>query len=282
MKTLNSIDFSSIGNKDRIRKIIVDELNLNYQEVKRYFFYPDPLDIEKKINSFVVAKPKEALQIFNLSKTGLGLGEILLYFLCDGLTLSGFKSQIDAYVDSVPFAEIKAVKYLGKGKFGDIRFGASSSEANLIFLKDIKDLVEHSSKPSIIDSELEISRKQMNELRKIKNAYIEGSLNLKITVNGNIRSKNRYVCSIDDIDFEQQIRQLMLNDTVKNPTTYYEIEDKYISEILKMNIGTENFLCFDRSSARCIFFGKLTKNMLSIDRVTQGRIKPCLDLTPTV
>ena len=103
-----------------------------------------------------------------MSITGFGPGEILLYFLCDTVTLSGFKSQIDAHVDGKPLAEIKAVRPSNKPNwYYDFRFGADASEPNHQFLFEVRNFVNHTNNPALLENELEITRTKITELRKI-------------------------------------------------------------------------------------------------------------------
>jgi len=282
LKFLNSFDFSSIENKDRIRRIIIDELGID-EEIRDYYFDPLVNNVQNRLNEFRTKFPEPYLSLFQLTKTGLGVGEILLYFLCDNLTLSGFSSQVDLCIDGKPFAEVKSVIPLNQeGLYGDIRFGAWSSIANLEFLREIKDFVTHSFYPNLIVTELEISSKKLDEIRKIRNEVIERSIELKLSVNGNVRTSAGYICDLNDSDFETKIRQL-LSTSMKNPVSYQEIEDKFISNILDINsAGNEKFLCFNRKTGECIYFGKLTKDMMTVDRVTQGKIKPRLDLSSSL
>ena len=100
----------SVENKAEIRRKIISALGLENWEVEGFFFNPSLPNIPDKINLFVESFPLESKKLLNMSITGFGPGEILLYFLCDNLALSGFKSQIDAHVDGKPLAEVKAVR----------------------------------------------------------------------------------------------------------------------------------------------------------------------------
>ncbi len=243
-----------------------------------FFFDPAHSDIKRSINSFVEAYPVESIWILNISYNGFGPGEVLLYFLCENLTLSGFSSQIDSFVSSTPFAEIKAVQQMFDGVHGDFRFGGFADEANHTFLQDVRRFIDHTANSAILANELEISRRKITELRKINSDGDEFNLNLKI-VNGVIFAGNTPLCKRSDIDFSSKVQFALDNLSEKTPNTFSEIENKYFTKVLDTSVGRSNFLFFDRKTAKCLYFGKISREMLSIERVTQGRIKPYINLS---
>ena len=279
MKTFNSTDFASVENKADVRTKIINALGLNHWEVEGFFF--DPLnfpDVSSKINYFVESFPLESKKLLNLSINGLGPGEILLYFLCENLTLSGYKSQIDASVNGKQFAEVKAVIPSNKPSwYYDFRFGVNASEPNHQFLLDVKNFVNHTNNPALLENELEITRTKISELRKIELSVDEYSISIKV-INGEVYSGNTRLCRRSDIDFAKKIQEAFDTSSLKTPNFFSEIEDRYFSNVLSSPIGQHDFIFFDRNSAKCIYFGKLTRDMLSIERVTQGKIKPFVKL----
>lgn len=279
MKTFNSTDFASVENKADVRTKIINALGLNHWEVEGFFF--DPLnfpDVSSKINYFVESFPLESKKLLNLSINGLGPGEILLYFLCENLTLSGYKSQIDASVNGKQFAEVKAVIPSNKPSwYYDFRFGVNASEPNHQFLLDVKNFVNHTNNPALLENELEITRTKISELRKIELSVDEYSISIKV-INGEVYSGNTRLCRRSDIDFAKKIQEAFDTSSFKTPNFFSEIEDRYFSSVLSSPIGQHDFIFFDRNSAKCIYFGKLTRDMLSIERVTQGKIKPFVKL----
>lgn len=277
MKTLNSTDFSSVGNKAAIRTKIINELNLD-KYVQDFFFDPAHSDIKRGINLFVEAYPIESVQILNISYNGFGPGEVLLYFLCDNLTLSGYSSQIDTFVNSSPFAEVKAIQQMFEGVHGDFRFGGFADEANHAFLQDVRRFIDHTGNSAILPNELEISRRKITELRKIDSEGEEFNLVLKV-VNGLVFVGNTPLCKRSDIDFSSKVQFALDNLSEKTPNTFSEIENKYFAKVLSTAVGQSDFLFFDRKTARCLYFGKIGREMLSIERVTQGRIKPYINLS---
>ena len=268
----------SVENKAEIRRKIISALGLEYWEVEGFFFDPSISNIQSKINLFVESFPLESKKILNLSFTGFGPGEILLYFLCDNLYLSGFKSQIDAHVNGKPLAEIKAVRPSNKQHwYYDFRFGAEASGSNYQFLAEVRNFVNHTNNPALLENELEITRTKISELRRITLNVDEFSLNLKI-INGEIYSGNSKICKRSDIDFSSKIQEAFNSLSSKTPNYFKEIEDKYFDSIINSSIGNHNFIFFDRTTARCVYFGKIIREMLSIERVTQGKIKPFIKL----
>ena len=280
MKTFNSTDFSSVENKADVRTKIINALGLKHWEVEGFYFDPTAVpNVLTKINYFVDSFPIESKKLLNLSVNGLGPGEILLYFLCENLTLSGYKSQIDASVSGVPFAEVKGVLPDVKNSvFYDFRFGVDASEPNHRFLFNVRNFVNHTNNPTLLENELEITRKKIAELRKISIDVNEYSLNLKI-VNGTVYSGDTKLCERNDINFASKIQEAFDQASSKTPNFFKDIEDLYFAEILKSPIGNHDFMFFDRKSAKCIYYGKITKDMLSIERVTQGKVKPFINLT---
>jgi hypothetical protein len=274
LKPLNPTDFTSVGNKADIRRTIINELGLNYLQVQNFFFSAESPNLPERINAFTDAFPSQAVKLLSISFNGYGPGEVLFYFLCDNATLSGFTSQIDVNVNSRPFAEIKAAKELKPRVFGDFRFGGAFSEANYEFLVGVRNFVNHSENPAIILSELELSQKKINELRQMTSYSDEFSLNLKI-VNNDVYANGFRLCNRSDIDFAQKIQIAFTTLSEKSPKTFKEIEDKYFSRVEHI-LDKTNFLLFNRKNAKCEYFGKLSREMLSIERVTQGRIKPLI------
>ena len=278
MKTFISTEFTSVENKADVRIKIIKALGLADWEVQGFFFNPlDVPNLPAKINYFVESFPLESKKLLDLSINGLGPGEILLYFLCDNLSLSGFKSHIDASVNGVPFAEVKAVLSAGPGRYCDFRFGVDASEPNHQFLFDVRNFVNHAGNPAMLENELEITRTKISELRQISIDTDEFYLNLKV-LDGEIYAGPKRICKRSDIDFACKIQDALDNASNKTPNFFSEIEDRYFSQILDSQIGKQNFLLFDRKTAKCIYFGKISKEMLSIERVTQGKVKPFINL----
>lgn len=269
----------SVENKAEIRRKIISALKLENWEVEGFFFDPSTTDIKSKINLFVESFPLEAKTLLNMSISGFGPGEILLYFLCDNLTLSGFKSQIDASVNGKPFAEVKAVKPSNKPNwYYDFRFGVDASEPNHQFLFEVRNFVNHTNNPALLENELEITRTKITELRKIALNVDEFSLNLKV-INGDVYANNTKICKRSDIDFASKIQEAMDKVSSKTPSYFEEIEDRYFNSVVNSPIGSHDFIFFDRTTAKCIYLGKITKDMLAIERITQGKIKPFVKLT---
>ena len=253
-------------------------LGLKDWEVEGFFFDPSTSNIKAKINFFVESFPAESKKLLNFSPAGLGPGEILLYFLCDDLVLSGFKSQIDASINGIPFAEVKAVRPSNKPDwYYDFRFGVDASEPNHQFLAEVNNFVNHTNNPALLESELEITRTKITELRKISLNVDEFSLNLKI-VNGEIYAGSEKICKRSDVDFASKIQQAIDKVSIKTPSYFDEIEDRYFNRVIQSPIGNHNFVFFDRNSARCAYFGKIQRDMLAIERITQGKIKPFIKL----
>lgn len=249
-------------------------------DIDGFFFDPSTAsNVPRLINYFVDSFPLESKRLLDLSVNGLGPGEILLYFLCENLTLSGFKSQIDCMVNGKPFAEVKAALASGvPGVYYDFRFGVDASEPNHEFLFDVRNFVNHTDNPAMLDNELEITRKKIAELRDISIDVDEFTLPLKIK-NGKIFVGDKMICSRADINFSSEIQKALDKMSSKTPNYFKEIEDKYFSTVIASPIGTHDFLFFDRKTARCIYFGKVNKEMLSVERVTQGKVKPFINLS---
>lgn len=253
-------------------------LGLESWEVDGFFFDPSTSNIKDKINFFVESFPLESKKLLNVSPSGLGPGEILLYFLCDDLVLSGFKSQIDASINGKPFAEVKAVRPSNKPDwYYDFRFGVDASEANHQFLSDVNNFVNHTNNPALLESELEITRTKISELRKISLNVDEFSLNLRI-INGEIYVGAKRICKRSDIDFASKIQDVLDKASIKTPNVFNEIEDRYFESVINSPIGNHDFIFFDRNSAKCIYYGKIKQDMLAIERITQGKIKPFIKL----
>jgi hypothetical protein len=67
--------------------------------------------------------------------------------------------------------------------------------------------------------------------------------------------------------------------STKTPSYFKEIEDRYFDSVVNSPIGNHDFIFFDRTTAKCIYHGKITRDMLAIERITQGKIKPFIKLT---
>lgn len=269
----------SVENKAEIRRKIISSIGLELWEVENFFF--DPLkvnNVQGKINLFADSFPSESKTLLNWITSGLGPGEILLYFLCDTICLSGFKSQIDASINGKAYAEIKALMPANTNVYYDFRFGVDASEPGRQFLVDTVNFVNHTKNPLLLDNELEITRSKIAELRGISTAFDEYSLNLKVN-NGEIFVGDKKICNRSDINFASEIQKALDNLSTKTPNFFSEIENTYFSRLLSSNIGKTDFLLFDKKLAKCIFFGKLTRNMLSIERVTQGKVKSFINLS---
>lgn len=268
----------SVENKAEIRRKIISALKLDNWEVEGFYFEPSLSNVKSKINLFVESFPLEAKQLLNMTLSGFGPGEILLYFLCDNLTLSGFKSQIDATVNGIPFAEVKAVRPSNKPYwYYDFRFGVEASEPNHQFLYEVRNFVNHTDNSALLQNELEITRTKVTELRKITLNVDEFTLNLKV-INGDVYVKDYKICKRSDIDFASKIQEAMDKISSKTPNYFQEIENKYFDSVINSSIGNHDFMFFDRTSAKCIYVGKIERSMLAIERVTQGKIKPFIKL----
>lgn len=279
MKTFNSTEFASVENKADVRTKIINALGLEHWEVEGFYFNPlEAPNVPDKINYFVESFPIESKRLLNLSVSGLGPGEILLYFLCDNLTLSGYKSQIDASVDGSEFAEVKAVLPSNKPNwYYDFRFGVQASEPNHQLLLDVRNFVNHTNNPALLANELEVTRTKISELRKIELDVDEYSLPLKV-IDGFIYVGQDRLCKRSDVDFARRIQEAFDTKSYKTPNHFSAIEDRYFNAVLASPIGNHDFIFFDRNSAKCIYFGKLERDMLAIERITQGKIKPFVKL----
>lgn len=280
MTSLNSTDFT-VENKAELRKIITNSLNLECWEVENFFF--DPLNCPNVLNSinlFVESFPVESVKLLNHVVNGLGPGEVLLYFLCDNLTLSGFKSQIDTSINGVPFAEVKAVIPHGESGqlYFDFRFAGEADEPNHQLLYNVRNFIDHTGNPTLLENELEITRKKWAELKGISVDLDEFSLNLKI-VDGEIYVGSTKICRRNDIDFSCKIQMAFDKLSTKTPNSIQEIENAYFDSILQSNIGKHDFIFFNRKNGRAIYHGKLTRQMLSVERITQGKVKPFVNFT---
>lgn len=274
MKILSLADFST-GDKAAIRKIIIDSLNLP-NCVQDFFIDPAHNDIKTQINFFVGVFPQEASQLFNFTIGGLGPGEVFLYFLCDHITLSGYSSSTDIFLGNAPFAEVKSVQHIVDNWYGDFRLGAYTDAANYEFLQDLLEFTNHLHNPALIANTSEIPKTKILELRQQVNTFDEHKLELKL-INGKIFSGNSFICDLNADDLSSKIRHSLTWLSEKTPDSFNEIEDRYFDKIFKTPLGSERFIFLDRKTAKCLFIGKLEKQMLLIERVTQGRIKPMIN-----
>lgn len=282
MHSLISSDFTSIENKAEIRRKIISALGLTETESQvvetSFFMKSTTCDIKSKINLFNSSFPEFYSKLFNTTISGFGPGEILLYFLIDDLYLSGFTSSIDAYVGNKPFAEIKAVKKSFKlNWYYDFRFGSFSNDSNQKIISTIKNFVNHVNNPLLIDSELEINRTKIKQLQKIKLNVDEYSMLLKVS-NGDVYIDQTKIGTRADVDFASKIQNALDHLSTKTPSTFKELEDAYFNEILLSPEGKNNFIFFDKRDGMCVYHGKLSREMLAIERITQGRVKPFIKL----
>ena len=78
-----------------------------FQKMLAYCTSATQDNIKEGFNKFVAAFPKECALLDRRRESGIGVGEAILTFLFDNITLGGKNSPIDVFMDGSPFAEAK-------------------------------------------------------------------------------------------------------------------------------------------------------------------------------
>ncbi len=276
---ISSSDFFTLRNKAYIREQIIDAYKIENQDKIKSFFITDLKsypDISIPINKFVEEFPIFVKQIFNLVFPGIGSGEVLLYFLCDEVCLSGFKSRIDIYVNEKPFCEVKTLNKLKNGGYNDFRFGTTTSEFDKHLINELINFISHSENSfKKHKNKLEFNSKLIAELRRNVYHSDEHNLHIKILNENEIFIDGKKLCNKNDPNLLSFLNKAFSFLSSRTANSFKEIENEYFYNVFKFTeIGKQNFVFFDRKNFKCVYFGKIKRHMLKIERVTQGVVKP--------
>lgn len=125
------------------------------------------------IINFVASFPRFARHMFDIHGqvhplgSHLGRGEVLIYFLFDGVTLGGVSSSIDVFVDEVPAFEIKCATREGE-RYTHFKLGIDEVQASLQhFYRVLKLFVkaEKHNKLLIPQNFANITKRKIDQLR---------------------------------------------------------------------------------------------------------------------
>lgn len=142
--------------KNRLRQRWIAELNEgNPEPLKHITPVLTDDDLIPVLMNFIAAFPAFSRKLFTMHGTiddlgsGIGRGEVLIYFIFDDVTLGGTTSSIDIHVTGIPYLEVKAVNRSGQN-WVDLRLGTDEFMASHHLLyRVVQLLLKHERKGSI-------------------------------------------------------------------------------------------------------------------------------------
>jgi len=224
--------------KSIIRERLLREHCTSTVEVDKLLSYVRPSliddDLLPTLANFTAAYPMFARRLFNVHGvvpglgSGIGRGEVLLYFLYDEVTLGGTISSIDIHLSGVPFIEVKAAWNRGNGIWADFRLGTDEFTASNRLLNQVVEcMLRQEAKGNLI---------------------VPGHF-------GNIPK------SLLD-----KVRKL-------SPKTMKRAEEDYFKKLFSGKVGSKSFLFFDTKDMLPIYYGKLKREQLQLERFSAGQTK---------
>lgn len=191
-------------------------------------------DLVPTLANFIAAHPAFARKLFDVHGqvkglgSGIGRGEVLVYFLFDDVTLGGTVSSIDIHVSKVPYLEVKSAWNRGNGIWSDFRLGTDEFTASHRFVYQVVELM----------------------LRQ------EAKGNLVVPEHfGNIPK------SVLD-----KVRELA-------PKAMKQAEEDYFKKLFNGRVGNKKFLFFDTKTVLPVYYGKLERQQLQLERISAGQTK---------
>lgn len=301
-ESTHSMSFSDIGKKEATRLQLSKLHRINYDTVKSDFIKASHSlsSVASKIRSFIKKHPETSKKLFNIKSEHLGRGEVLCYFIFDNITLGGGKMDIDLLLNGEGIAEVKEVSPKGDG-YGDIRIETASRLADVELIKDIDYFskkyeeitgkkLEAISQPSgwkvtdIGGQTLKLWKK-IDLIKLSKDGVSEfpkKGVILDLDKRGNIRQHkdNEIISNVnsaagvqplkDIIDGKKEIKIIV----DKKRSTIEKILDKWVESVID-SLGDKHFLLFlNGSEPKLVGSLKLSKDNLTVERITKGNAKP--------
>jgi hypothetical protein len=185
------------------------------------------------LTNFIAAYPAFSAKLFDINGhipglgSGIGKGELLIYFLYDDVTLGGNVSSIDIHVSGIPYLEVKAARRQGQ-LWADFRLGTDEFTASHeLLLKVVKLLLRFDQKGLLTIPE---------NLGNVPKSLLD------------------------------QLRVL-------TPKVMAGVEEAYYHKLFNGRVGSKRFLFFDTKTRLPVFYGKLDRAMLKLERFSGGETK---------
>lgn len=242
--TLRAKDLESITFKNEIRFLIA----------RRYF---PGLDISgitmesvttaaamnKALNTLYKLNPKGYTELLEREISGLGPGELILFFLLDNATVGGGNSAgVDIIDNGTPY-EVKAVNKTGDGKLVNFKLGGtvniSDVQSKILKLKAV--------------------------LLKFDPSIAEGE---KTGIN------NDHMKGFESDEFIEHCKNMKIKDSFKDLNDYFQkiAYNGYFKNHPIIFMGSKSASRADKGRVYDIV--QVTKKMVGIHKVTNGTIKP--------
>jgi len=195
---------------------------------------PSDDDLVPTIANFTAAYPALARKLFDMHGnvpglgSGIGRGEVLIYFLYDEVTLGGTTSSIDIHVNGVPYFEVKAAWDRGNGIWADFWLGTDEFTACHRFLHQVVHLMlQEESKGNIVMPEHfgNLSKHALDKMRTLM------------------------------------------------PRAMKRAEEDYFKKLFSGRVGSKKFLFFDTKTMLPVYYGKLERMQLQLERFSAGHTK---------
>ncbi len=136
-----------------------------------------------QVTNFIAAYPSLTTKLFETHGhipglgSGIGKGELILYFLYDDVTLGGNVSSIDIHVSGIPYLEVKAARRQGE-LWADFRLGTDEFMASHELLaKVVKLLLRADQRGQVVAPEHlgNIPKSLLEELKRLSPAAMEAA-----------------------------------------------------------------------------------------------------------
>ena len=230
-------------------------------------------------------------RVFKLSShkglpSGLGHGELLIYFLYDDIELSGYKNSADLIKNGKKFLEVKTVK-LTKEYYYDFRLGPEVRELSRIFIEELKKLKDKfkeytGDSPDIINWE-EIPKRVLDYIDGFGdlNDKIIESHNLKISLQldnvGNLSLNDKIVANIEDQNLKHVLKaeydgKIKLAEKL-SISSLSCIKNQYVDQLKNISSAKLPILLFNSITGSPIKIINLKSCSIKIIRISAGQVR---------
>jgi hypothetical protein len=189
------------------------------------------LTVLQDVVNFTASFPSLATALFSQHGTipgigtGIGKGELLLYFLYDDATLGGHSSTIDVFIAGVPCFEVKVARLVNDA-WVDFRLGTDEFIAG------------HHLLGRVVGLALKLEEQGLFIMPENYGSFPKSMLD--------------------------ELRSLL-------PKEMAKIEQQYFDQLFLGKAGAKSFIFFDKQTQLPFFYGKLTRKLVEINRLSQGQ-----------
>lgn len=314
--TVKQLMDSSSTTKDHIRMVIAKHYDIPsevFGRMQKHFTAATTANFKDRVNKFIEAFPEESKRMsFDKQISGIGPGEVLIYFLFNNTSIGGPSAGMDILVNDEPFAEVKSGTYMAnKNTVGTFKLLTRGSVASTKTFDDfdafntVYSQLQAENLPAAGKSEKskiqwrggkEVSHEQLkawakidlNDLEATPEAKQKGEIKLKLFKSGDILRKDEKIANIKD-DTAKNVLAVLKDlldihdvDThnkdidVNDISTVDKIHARYAENVMKEYAKDKTFCIFQSTGGsrppKIAHFGKLNKKAIRIYNTHDGNV----------